>query len=387
MAARRSSGAAQGRRGGAAVADSSQRRRGVGPSSRGKAPAPVPGEFAFLAKVRRIVASHGRGRGVLVGIGDDGAIVEPPRHPLVLTTDTMVEGVHFRAGWLAPRELGVRAFRASVSDISAMGAAPRYVLLSLELPSGHPERDALALVRAVASESRRAGAALVGGNVSGGPRLAVTVTVVGEAVGAPLLRSGARAGDLVFVTGSLGGSAAGCRALREAKAPVRGADTAAWRRPPVRLAFAAVLAKSGLARSMVDVSDGLLQDLGHVADESRVAIRVDAGAVPVHPAAARRRVATKAGELPLARQLALAGGEDYELAFTAPASNRAAIERLAARHRVRVSVIGAVQKGGPSVTDPEGRPFALAAGGFDHLRPHDAARTVRARRPKPRGTR
>lgn len=345
------------------------------------AAAPASGEFALLAKVRRIVASCGRGRGVIVGIGDDGAVVESPPRPLILTTDTMVEGVHFRASWLTPRELGVRAFRASVSDISAMGAAPRYVLLSLEIPAGVPERDALGLVRAVASESHRAGAALVGGNVSGGPRLAVNVTVVGEAVGAPLLRSGARAGDLVFVTGSLGGSAAGCRVLSSGTTRVRSADTAAYRRPPVRLAFAAALSKSGLAHAMVDLSDGLLQDLGHVAEESRVAIRVDPRAVPVHPAAARQHPAETAAAsvMPLSLQLALAGGEDYELAFTAPASKRTAIERLAARHRTRVSVVGIVAKGTPSVADPEGRPFPLTEGGFDHLRPHGAARTVRPR--------
>lgn len=379
MAARRSSGAARGRGAGSG----GKRRSGVseGRGKSGSRQGSISGEFALLAKVRRLVASYGRGRGVLVGIGDDCAVVESPSRPLILTTDTMVEGVHFRADWLSPRELGVRAFRASVSDIASMGAAARYVLLSLEIPTGFAQRDAFALVRAVASESHRAGAALVGGNVSGGPRLAVTVTVVGEAVGEPLLRSGARAGDLVFVTGSLGGSAAGCRVLSSASSAVRSVDTAAYRRPPVRLGFAAALAKAGLARAMVDVSDGLLQDLGHIAEESHVAIRIDPAAVPVHPAAARQRGTAAANELPLSLQLALGGGEDYELAFTAPSSQRSAIERLAARHRTRVSTIGVVAKGARSVTDPEGRPFALAEAGFDHLRPHGAAKTVRRRSP------
>ncbi|HEX5633045.1 MAG TPA: thiamine-phosphate kinase, partial [Gemmatimonadales bacterium] len=175
----------------------------------------VLGEFELLAKVRAAVEGLGRGHGVVVGIGDDCAVVRVPAGLQVLTTDTMVEGVHFRPAWLTPRELGVRAYRAAVSDVAAMGAIPRHALLSLELPSGgFDAADALSLVRGVAAEARRGGAALVGGNVSGGPRLSLTVTVTGEAVARPLLRRDAKPGDLVFVTGALGGAGAAlCRLL------------------------------------------------------------------------------------------------------------------------------------------------------------------------------
>lgn len=367
-----------------------------------------PGEFHLLAKVRAAVESHGRGRGVLTGIGDDCAVVAapvaraaagktrtdsrrardaaPPAASLLLTTDTMVEGVHFERAWLSPRQLGLRAFRAAVSDIAAMGGRPDWALLSLEIPAGSlDEREALALVKAVSAESRAAGAALVGGNVSGGPRLAVTVTVVGETAGTrALLRSHAKPGDLVFVTGALGGAAAGWRALAAAKAPRAGraaaqvshedrAAATAFRVPPLRLGLAAALAAGGLVHAMIDVSDGLLQDLGHVADESRVSILVDASLVPVHRAALARRVA------PRGLELALAGGEDYELAFTAPPSARAAIERLAAMHRTPLSVIGFVEKalrGAAAVTDLDGNAFDVAEPGFDHLR--RARRPVRA---------
>jgi len=353
------------------------------------------GEFALLASVRAAVSALGHGRGVLTGIGDDCAVVEGPRagSSFVLTTDTMMEGVHFRDSWLTARELGVRAFRAAVSDIAAMGARPRYVLLSLEIPGeAFGEAEALLLARAVASEARRCGATLVGGNVSGGARTGVTVTIVGETCGRPLLRSAAKAGDLLFVTGRLGGAAAGWRALAEADAATRGrkaarASSAAFRRPPLRLDFAAALAARGFANAAVDLSDGLLQDLGHVAEESRVAIRVDAASVPVHAAARRRsapygrseaaRLQSRAAGL----ELALAGGEDYELAFTAPPSRRRAIEKLAAAHAVRVSVIGRVEKGHAAVTDSEGEPFTIARTGFDHLRvEHDSATVRRGRR-------
>lgn len=410
------------------------------------------GEFELLAKVRSAVARLGLGSGVVVGIGDDCAVVRGPvvargasrgATPLqVLTTDTMVEGVHFRAGWLTPRELGVRAFRAAVSDVAAMGGRARYVLLSLELAvgeGGFNVKEALALVRGVATDARRAGATLVGGNVSGAARTGVTVTVVGDTRGAPLLRRGARVGDLVFVTGALGGAAAGVLALSKsgaagevalsnsgaarlhaltksgaAEAPGLpnasgsrvGALTSAYRRPPLRLAFAAELGERGLAHAMVDVSDGLLQDLGHVASASRVAIRIDPAAVPVHRAArllevgagaargsragaaglqgasprdagtdlALRRNAGAASELEPRRntapalELALGGGEDYELAFTAAPASRPAIEGLAQKHRVPLAVIGSVVRGRPGVVGEDGQPFATVLTGFDHLR-------------------
>lgn len=384
---------------------------------------PDRGEFELLARVRAAVEAIGHGRDVVVGIGDDAAVVRPfaagaaatGGRLQVLTTDAMVEGVHFRRGWLTPRELGRQAFRAAVSDVAAMGARPRHVLLSLELPAGDglPAADVLALVRAVAGEARAAGATLVGGNVSAGPGLAVHTTVVGETLGRPLLRNGARPGDDVWVSGRLGGASAGWRVLEAvsvervgagrqggraarprhgfpAAAPLR-ALTTAYRRPPLRLDLACALAGRGLAGSMIDISDGLLQDLGHVAEASRVSIRVDAAAVPVHRAAVGlgRLAGTTPGLFakrppdPLA--LALGGGGDYELAFTARPRHRAEIEKAAAACATEATVIGAVAAGRAVVTDLDGRPFTGVAAGFDHLRAGRARTTVgRPPRRRPR---
>lgn len=344
------------------------------------------GEFDFLDGVQRLVEGRGSnarlGRGVTVGIGDDCAVVAcSPR--TLLTTDCQIEGVHFRRGWLTLRELGVRAFRVAVSDIAAMGGRPRYVLLSLELPvalraGGFDAEGARAIVRGVASEASREGASLVGGNVSAARDLGVTVTVVGESRRRAVLRSGARAGDLVFVTGSFGGAAAALRVLGRARGPAAlavaasSAATLAYRRPPLRIEVGAELAERGLVRAMIDVSDGLVQDLGHLCERSNVTIRLDPRAVPLHPGARREGRGARADAEPagvgLDLRLALSGGEDYELAFTASPRHRADIERVAERLRCRVTLVGSVEEGAPRVIDPAGCRLALLGVGFDHLR-------------------
>lgn len=338
------------------------------------------GEFDFLGAVQRLVEGAGDsarlGRGVRVGIGDDCAVVAASPRTL-LTTDCQIEDVHFRRGWLSPRELGARAFRVAVSDIAAMGGRPRYVLLSLEIPvvPGFDVEGNKAIVRGVAREASRCGASLVGGNVSAARDLGVTVTVVGEARQRPVLRSGARVGDFVFVTGSFGGAAAALRVFDRARgraAMARAAATAAtlaYRRPPLRVEIGAELAERGLAHAMVDVSDGLIQDLGHLCERSKVTIRLDPVAVPLHPGA--RRViegAVRGAETVVG--LVLTGGEDYELAFTAAGRSRAEIERVAARLGCRVSVVGRVEHGAARVIDLSGRPLAMLRGGFDHLQLH-----------------
>lgn len=356
------------------------------------APRPIRGEFDVLAKVRAMAERAGASPGLVVGIGDDCALVQAPRAGrgknatiplLALTTDSMVEGVHYQRGWLTASELGRRAFRAAVSDIAAMGGRPLHVLLSLEIPTGEdPERSTLALTNAVSAEARRQGAALVGGNVTSGSHLAVTVTLVGECRSIPLRRCDAKAGDLLFVTGSLGGAAAGWRTLASQSAsgslfatkPSRGgAGTIAYRRPPIRIDFAAALAERGWSHAMIDLSDGLLQDLGHLAKESGVTIAVDPCAVPVHVAAKRfakfwpAKSASKRGDRPMAIELALTGGEDYELAFTAPPARRESILTLARAHRVPISVVGFVRRGAAAVTDENGEAFPVLQRGFDHF--------------------
>ena len=274
----------------------------------------------------------------------------------------------------------MRAFRVAVSDIAAMGGRPEYVLLSLEIPvaskrSPFDSEAAKAIVRGLAREASRCGASLVGGNVSAARDLGVNVTVVGQARRRAVLRSGARVGDLLFVTGSFGGAGAALRVLERARsgaaliAAAVSSTTLAYRRPPLRVELGAQLAEAGLVHAMIDVSDGLIQDLGHLCERSKVTIRLDHRAVPLHPSARRAAADLDLGGAVNPRvSSALTGGEDYELAFTAAKRSRADIERVAARLGCRVTMVGNVAEGAAHVVDSSGRTLAALGGGFDHLR-------------------
>ena len=290
---------------------------------------------------------------VLVGPGDDAAVLRIDDATLLLTTDALVTGVHFERGWLAPRALGERAYRVNASDIAAMGGRPLAAVMALEVPRSVAVATLDGIVAGFVTAARRHGAALVGGNLSRGPVLAVTVTLLGLAGPRVVTRAGARAGDHVFVTGRLGATGSAVRDRRHGR-------PTSLPRLPDRVAAGALLA--GVATAMIDVSDGLVQDLAHVARASRVAIRLDAARIPV-AAACRHRLGAEAPHF------AATAGEDYELACTVPPRRLAALDRLASRLGCALTRIGVVEQGRPGVTvvGADGRPLRLPAGGFDHL--------------------
>jgi len=308
------------------------------------------GEHAWIAALLRRLPRRERRRGILLGAGDDAAVVRPGGRPLLLTTDCLIEGVHFRRSWLAPAALGGRAFGASVSDVASMGGEARFALLALEAPSDLPRAYLDALVRGYRRAAVRAGARLVGGNVAAGKRLALTSMVVGTAPGRVIMRAGARRGDGLYVTGVLGASGVAVGRLRDG----RRAD---WPPPPLRLRTGVALAR--VARAMIDVSDGLAQDLGHLCRASRVGAEVRLDRVPV-ALTCRRALG------PRAAGFAATAGEDYELLVAMPPAARARLGRLGCR----LTRIGDIV-GGPHVArfvDGEGHAVALGAGGFDHFR-------------------
>jgi len=282
------------------------------------------------------------------GIGDDAAVLQPGRgEKLVLSTDAAVEGVHFRREWLSWPEIGYRAVTAALSDLAAMAAAPAGVLVSLELPDD-ARSIALEIADGIGDAVRSAGALILGGNVTRAPHCALTTTVVGSAF-SPLARAGGRPGDLLYVTGVLGGPSAALRAWTAGGQPSAGARTR-FARPIARIRESRWLAARG-AVAAIDVSDGLAADVGHLAAASNLAVELRVELVQRLPEASEED--------------ALAGGEEYELVVL----SRAPLpEREFAEHfGIPLTLIGkAVESGANVVLTRDGKRVA-APSGYDHL--------------------
>jgi thiamine-monophosphate kinase len=309
------------------------------------------------------------GARVIRGLGDDAAVVRAGRYA-VTSIDTMVDGVHFRRGQLAPEEIGHRALAAALSDLAAMGAAPGEAYLALGLPDGTGGAEALTIARGARELAVELGVTIAGGDVTGAPALTVTFTVVGwaEDPGELVGRDGARPGDRVAVTGSLGGAGAGLALVegRVAAGVVGEAATSALRdryaRPRPRVDEGAALAARG-ATAMIDLSDGLATDAGHLARRSGARLELSLASLPL--ADGVREVAERLGIDP--GVLAATAGEDYELCACVPAGAPEATAPPEAQHEPLSSSgltwIGSVVEGPPAVTfvDADGPLF-----GFEH---------------------
>jgi thiamine-monophosphate kinase len=328
------------------------------------------GENTVVSRFRAL-ASGTLGSDVLVGPGDDTAVmVVSEERLLLLACDMMVEGVHFRSEWAESRQVGWKAMVQNLSDIAAMGGQPAAAVASIASPGDLPEEDAAALADGLVSAASRYGASLVGGDLVGSPGpLVIDVAITGWVERDHLLlRRGASPGDVLLVTGALGASAAGLAArqdgLKEAESSLLAEALTAHHEPQPRLAEARAIAATHRATAMMDLSDGVAEDLPRLCQSSGVGACVRTHSVPIHRACSF--VANQLGINDL--RLALTGGEDYELLFTCPSN---AVDEITAAVReaagASVSVIGEIV-GEQNVTlmDAEGRERPLGAG-FDHF--------------------
>jgi thiamine-monophosphate kinase len=326
------------------------------------------GERGLIARLRRRLPAPGPD--VLVGIGDDAAAIRWGEGTLLLTTDTLLEGIHFRRSTATFRDIGAKAIAVNVSDIAAMGGEPRYALLALALPPTLGVTDVDELYAGIQDMARQHGVTVVGGDTCAAPDgVVLSVTLVGRVVGPPLRRNGARVGDAVMVTGSLGASAAGLALLERGPGTLAPAIVEAvvrpHRVPTPRVAESGLIRASGWATAMIDLSDGLATDLGHIATESGVGARIDVDALPVNEAT--RAAAHALAVDPLG--WALSGGEDYELLFTAAPERAADLARDVTAHTgTPINRIGEIRPPADGVrfVDRSGRPRSVAPG-FDHF--------------------
>ena len=315
------------------------------------------GEFGFLSK---LLPRLPKGSGIIVGPGQDCAVIRCGGRRCLFTVDALVEGVHFERRWLSPHQLGRKSFLVNASDVAAMGGRPRFCVVSIAVPTDYRVRDLSALQAGIVAAASETGATVVGGNRTRAPQLSVSIALLADAPKRIVTRQGARPGDRIYVTGTLGDAALGCRALRDRP---RGAVHAIrrFREPSPRLQAGRVLVDSGIGSAMIDVSDGLVQDLGHICEESHVGAVIHTHRVPL--SAAYRAV------LGAHDTLALHGGEDYELLCTVPERHVKRLERARTRLGCPITCIGEIVAGRRiRLLGRDGRDVSLTAGGYDHFR-------------------
>ncbi|MBI3997816.1 MAG: thiamine-phosphate kinase [Armatimonadetes bacterium] len=314
------------------------------------------GEFGLLARLRRRLAS--------AFLGDDTAVLPAaPGFDLLATVDVQVDGVHFLRDRMSPQQIGRRAIAVNISDIAAMGGEPRYALISLLLPAALEVAWVEQMYDGLRDEAARWGATIAGGNISSTPGpLAIDVVALGQVEeGQALRRSGARPGDLLLVTGSLGRSSAGLRLLQRGEG---GVLVEAYCTPTPRVREGRALVRTRRVHAAMDLSDGLASDLHRLCEESGVGAVVEVQGLPVD--AGVRAAAATLGADPV--DLALYGGEDFELLVAAPRDDVGVLVEAVREAGTAVSVIGEVRPPAEGVTLrlPDGvrRPLA---GGWDHF--------------------
>jgi thiamine-monophosphate kinase len=314
----------------------------------------LPAEFSMIARHLAPLAGDGA-----LGLSDDAAIITPPPgRELVITADAMVAGVHYLPDEL-PENIARKLLRVNLSDIAAMGAEPLYYLLTLSAPRGLPDSWFAGFAAGLAADQARYGVTLLGGDTTSTPGpVTLSVTMFGHvAPGTALRRSGARPGDDLWVTGTVGDGVLGLLALRDSLPDPDGSLARQYRFPEPRLG----LALNAIAHAAMDISDGLVQDAGHMARASNVALTLEIARVPLSDAG------RAAG--PDFVSSGVAGGDDYELLLAVPPENEPLLRASAAQAAIQITRIGRFTQGPPAVhgVAPDGTPIPLGGKGWSHF--------------------
>jgi len=322
------------------------------------------GEFGLIDLLAKTVGASPNNQ-LLIGIGDDAAAWHGDASIQLATVDSLIQGVHFSLDTISWEELGWKALAANLSDIAAMGGLPRYALVSLALPDSTEVEEVIALYKGMIELAKQFEVAIVGGDTSSAPLVTISITILGSTKSQDkhvLSRSAAKPGERVAVTGYLGAAAAGAEMLSkqlqfspEATACLK----EAFLRPYPRIAEGQLLVEQGV-KTAIDISDGLVSDLDHICKASQVSARIEVDRVPILPA-----VKTNFGDRAL--ELALSGGEDYELLFT---GNAQVVDKVRTAASCPVTVIGEVvadKIGAVTLVDSKGNPFNLTKVGWEHF--------------------
>lgn len=324
------------------------------------------GEFGLIDLLAKTIAeSSGKSSEIpslTVGIGDDAAAWPGKPGTQLATIDSLVENIHFTLPTITWEELGWKSLAVNLSDIAAMGGIPEYALVSLGLPDSTDVEDVTALYRGMADLAQQYRVAIAGGDTCRSPVGMITVTVLGNSPGEILRRSSARVGEKIAVTGHLGGAAAGLDMLTNNLSP--GTEIAAslryaFHKPIPRLTEGQILVKNGV-RTAIDISDGFLADLRHITEMSGVSARINIDSLPVYPPAVHVY-----GDKAL--QMALSGGEDYELLFTGSSDS---IEKINSETSCPVTIIGEItegKRGEINLLDKAGNPVDMIESGWEHF--------------------
>ena len=331
----------------------------------------IGGEFGFIDHIRATFAGT-KADGLAVPLGDDAAVLDvPPDRQVVVTTDSLIEGVHFRRDWSDPYSIGWKAAAVNLSDIAAMGADPTFAFVSLALPLNETVEWLERLYDGLCDCLNRYGARLAGGDTNrAGEGLVINVTLLGAVPrGQALIRSGAKIGDVLLVTGTLGDSAAGLALLSHcgpAKAEkVSQGVVQAHRRPQPRIVAARAARETGRVHAAMDISDGLGGDVPKICAASGVGARLDMAALPLSEAV--RSAAKELGQSPL--ELALDGGECCELLLAVAPGDVEAVQAAVAATGTALTPVGEVLRAGFHILGPEGTELPEAQRGWDHFAP------------------